>query len=370
MPIEKRWVVKPQGDPATVELLSTTLRIPKVLANLLVQRGIDTEEKAHAFFNPQLSDLHDPFLMKDMDRAVERVEKAVEGHEKIMVFMQYISEWYVGLDNGQHYLALGSYIESCGGYSNVLAALAATQGLDARIVNLHNYPKNNGHTVCEIYYDGDWHIYDPTYGAFYTSTPENKVSPTVLSYEELSAGAGNASNITCVVIDPDRLTSEVSYGFLGPAIYEKADPKGIVSGENPMHYPLTISYKEGGTTIDRSQFDTSRQGISVLGSAYICFMQDWTLDGLTPGQKYQFILTADFVGGETGGDFEAHVTGEQAAIVRNGTHSFNNASPESMEWVIEFIAQADTVQLLFSHEYRGPDYHYITTNSFELRACS
>ena len=44
MPIEKRWVVKPQGDPATVELLSTTLRIPKVLANLLVQRGIDTEE--------------------------------------------------------------------------------------------------------------------------------------------------------------------------------------------------------------------------------------------------------------------------------------------------------------------------------------
>ena len=291
-------------------------------------------------------------------------------HEKIMVFMQYISEWYVGLDNGQHYLALGSYIESCGGYSNVLAALAATQGLDARIVNLHNYPKNNGHTVCEIYYDGAWHIYDPTYGAFYTSTPENKVSPTVLSYEELSAGAGNASNITCVVIDPDRLTSEASYGFLGPAIYEKADPKGIVSGENPMHYPLTISYKEGGTTIDRSQFDTSRQGISVLGSAYICFMQDWTLDGLTPGQKYQFILTADFVGGETGGDFEAHVTGEQAAIVRNGTHSFNNASPESMEWVIEFIAQADTVQLLFSHEYRGPDYHYITTNSFELRACS
>ena len=94
-----------------------------------------------------------------------------------MVFMQFISEWYVGLDSGQHYLALGSYIESCGGYSNVLAALAATQGLDARIINLHNYPQNGGHTVCEIYYDGAWHMYDPTYGAFYTSTPENSVSP-------------------------------------------------------------------------------------------------------------------------------------------------------------------------------------------------
>ena len=89
MPIEKRWVVKPQGDPATVEALASALRIPPVLANLLVQRGIDTEEKAHSFFNPQLSDLHDPFLMKDMDRAVERVEAAVRNQEKIMVYGDY-----------------------------------------------------------------------------------------------------------------------------------------------------------------------------------------------------------------------------------------------------------------------------------------
>ncbi len=89
MPIEKRWVVKPQGDPATVEALASALRIPPVLANLLVQRGIDTEEKAHSFFNPQLSDLHDPFLMKDMDHAVERVEAAVRNQEKIMVYGDY-----------------------------------------------------------------------------------------------------------------------------------------------------------------------------------------------------------------------------------------------------------------------------------------
>ena len=89
MPIEKRWVVKPQGDPATVEALASALRIPPVLANLLVQRGIDTEEKVHSFFNPQLSDLHDPFLMKDMDRAVERVEAAVRNQETIMVYGDY-----------------------------------------------------------------------------------------------------------------------------------------------------------------------------------------------------------------------------------------------------------------------------------------
>ena len=89
MPIEKRWVVKPQGEPATVEQLSTALRIAPVLANLLVQRGIDTVEKAEKFFKPSLADLHDPFLMKDMDKAVERVERAVANNEKIMVYGDY-----------------------------------------------------------------------------------------------------------------------------------------------------------------------------------------------------------------------------------------------------------------------------------------
>ena len=72
MPIEKRWVVKPQGNPKAVAAMAAATGISPVLANLLVQRGIDTLEKAKKFFNPQLSDLHDPFLMKDMEKAVRR----------------------------------------------------------------------------------------------------------------------------------------------------------------------------------------------------------------------------------------------------------------------------------------------------------
>ena len=89
MPIEKRWVVKPQGNPKAVAAMAAATGISPVLANLLVQRGIDTLEKAKNFFNPQLSDLHDPFLMKDMDKAVERVERAVRNREKIMVYGDY-----------------------------------------------------------------------------------------------------------------------------------------------------------------------------------------------------------------------------------------------------------------------------------------
>ncbi len=89
MPLEKRWDVKSQGDAKVVAELSAALPISPVLANLLVQRGIDTVEKANRFFHPQLEELHDPFLMKDMDRAVERIERAVKNREKIMVYGDY-----------------------------------------------------------------------------------------------------------------------------------------------------------------------------------------------------------------------------------------------------------------------------------------
>ena len=89
MPIEKRWEVKTQGNPQTVSHIASVMKISPVLANLLVQRGIDTVDKVKKFFNPQLQDLHDPFLMKDMDRAVKRVEEAVERGEKIMVYGDY-----------------------------------------------------------------------------------------------------------------------------------------------------------------------------------------------------------------------------------------------------------------------------------------
>ena len=83
MPIEKRWVVKPQGNPEAVAAMAAATGISPVLANLLVQRGIDTLEKAKKFFNPQLSDLHDPFLMKDMDKAVAVLGEKIKEKKKL-----------------------------------------------------------------------------------------------------------------------------------------------------------------------------------------------------------------------------------------------------------------------------------------------
>ena len=86
---ERKWLVKEVGEPETVARLSTEIGIDSVLATLLVQRGIKSFEQARAFFRPSLSSLHDPFLMKDMDKAVTRLKKAVEGREKILVYGDY-----------------------------------------------------------------------------------------------------------------------------------------------------------------------------------------------------------------------------------------------------------------------------------------
>ena len=76
-------------DKEKAELLRQSLKISSVICNILVQRGIETFEQSKDYFRPQLSQLHEPWLMKDMDKAVERIIRAVNGNEKILVFGDY-----------------------------------------------------------------------------------------------------------------------------------------------------------------------------------------------------------------------------------------------------------------------------------------
>ncbi len=87
--MEKRWVIKSQGDPEIVGGLAKALGIDSCLANLLVQRGVTTFDEARVFFRPSLTALHDPFLMRDMDSAIDRISQALAGREKILVYGDY-----------------------------------------------------------------------------------------------------------------------------------------------------------------------------------------------------------------------------------------------------------------------------------------
>lgn len=85
----KRWIQKPIPPTEKIDALSKSINVNPYLSTLLVQRGIDTFEKAKDFFRPTLDHLHDPFLMQDMDRAVERLKTAIDKQEKILVFGDY-----------------------------------------------------------------------------------------------------------------------------------------------------------------------------------------------------------------------------------------------------------------------------------------
>lgn len=87
--MEKRWVFQDQPDPGIVQGLSKAINVNPVLTSVLVQRGINSYDSAKSYFRPSLEDLHDPFMMKNMDLAVERLISGVEKGEKILVYGDY-----------------------------------------------------------------------------------------------------------------------------------------------------------------------------------------------------------------------------------------------------------------------------------------
>ncbi|KAF2341248.1 single-stranded-DNA-specific exonuclease RecJ [Flavobacterium tistrianum] len=84
-----RWTLKPKPSEEKIKHLAQALNVEDFVASLLIQRGIETFEDAKNFFRPSLEHLHDPYLMKDMDKAVARIERAIQNEENILVFGDY-----------------------------------------------------------------------------------------------------------------------------------------------------------------------------------------------------------------------------------------------------------------------------------------
>ena len=87
--MDQRWIIKNTPDNRKVEQLSKEINVNPVLSSILIQRGIDTYKKAKSYFRPSLSGLHDPFLMEDMDLAIERLNRAIHNGENILIYGDY-----------------------------------------------------------------------------------------------------------------------------------------------------------------------------------------------------------------------------------------------------------------------------------------
>ncbi|NER17297.1 single-stranded-DNA-specific exonuclease RecJ [Spongiivirga citrea] len=106
-----RWTLQAKPSSEKVTVLKKSLGVDEIVASLLVQRGIETYEEAKQFFRPTLDDLHDPFLMKDMQKAVDRIEKAMTSGEAVMVYGDY------DVDGTTSVALVSSYLQSV--YPNV-----------------------------------------------------------------------------------------------------------------------------------------------------------------------------------------------------------------------------------------------------------
>jgi len=87
--MDLKWIVANDIPREDIYTLAQTLRIPSIIAKILLRRGIDTLDSARTFFRPSIDQLYDPFLLKDMEKAVERLRKAVLSDEKILIYGDY-----------------------------------------------------------------------------------------------------------------------------------------------------------------------------------------------------------------------------------------------------------------------------------------
>lgn len=168
--MEKRWLFKETPSQDQIEKLSNSIHTNPYLTGVLLQRGISDFDLAKKFFRPSLDDLHDPFLMKDMDKAVRRLKMALDREEKILIYgdydvdgttavalvYRYLRKFYPGCDvyipdryaegygvslAGVEYAAENEYTLiialDCGIKSSELVRVAENKGIDFIICDHH-----------------------------------------------------------------------------------------------------------------------------------------------------------------------------------------------------------------------------------------
>lgn len=323
------------------------------------------------------------FRVPITNEIVKIAEQILEGHQnlsdhqKVIMFMNFMKDFDVGIgSNAYPETTIKERLGACGTFTNVLLALSATQGIEGRYVNLMNFPKGYGHTVAELKVNGKWSIYDPTYGVYYTDTPDNKVNPNVLSFWELRNGKGRDKNVVRIFMNNRRFEEQNQWAtsaFIGPEIYEKANPAGPIGPDKVFKYPLFLDTRSK-SVLTKKDLGIENQGSNYIGAASVNNIQEWTLTSLVPGNQYQFIIVPDWIGGELLGEednFRATariVSGGEVTSGDSLTLSINQKPYQP--WIIKFKAKKDKVNLLIEHPYRGPKFHYLNIKGYELKSIS
>lgn len=293
----------------------------------------------------------------------ELTKGAQNDHEKIVKLMDYIGRFRVGFaTDATPDAAVQEQIGACGSFSNTLLALAAAQGIQGRIISLLNSPINDGHALAEVYIDGEFHLYDPTFNAFYSLN--DKLKP--LSFSEI---------IKSCKTHPESLQLNAKLYRPGIALYTgcpvflNASPSGVIGPDHAMVFPLQFD-KNTLKKIEKKDLGPGYQGANFIGAAATNQQQEWYIRNLSVGEKYEFIIQPESMGGDIAANdtsFSIDAAIANGKLISNAHYVFDFKNQKALPWVIQFIAQRPEVTLRVSHPYLGPEYRYIYITSYELK---
>jgi hypothetical protein len=298
-------------------------------------------------------------------------ESNLTDHQKIVKFLRAMNTFKDGIaPNPSPETIFAERIGACGSMSNVLLSLAATQNISGRMINMMNYPQNKGHSVSEYYINGKWQLYDSFYGGYYTNTPDDTMSPYVLSFQELRSGGGRDKNVIFSTVTPILFKNNYRNrsSFLGYSVYENANPAGPIGPEYPFVFPLKMDLKNESSILIGPDSSLYRQGSRYIGAATMNIHQIWTITSLVPGQEYRFIITPNYIWEDTPSDVfsaSAHIL-DGGSIQKSSSAEHTFFSHELEPWEIGFIAENRTVQIRITHPYGGNNFHYLAIKKYEI----
>ncbi|VTP89550.1 single-stranded-DNA-specific exonuclease RecJ [Sphingobacterium daejeonense] len=241
--MQKRWVLKPKKNVDKINKLQQELRVNPIIIELLINRKIETYEEAKEFFRPSLEHLHDPFLMKDMDKAINRIEKAIGNKEKILIYGDYdvdgttavsvVYSFFRDFNSGLEFYIPDRYSEGYG-ISNQGIDYAAENGfsliiaLDCGIKAIDKIEYANSKGIDFII--GDHHLPGPELpNAIAVLDPKRTDCP--YPYKELS-GCGIGFKIIQAFIKQNQMQMELAYQYLDLVAVSIASDIVPITGEN------------------------------------------------------------------------------------------------------------------------------------------